>query len=89
MKQMTNEELYQLAKKRVMAKKLFSAHLRLFLAVSLLLVAISVANNATWFIFPVAGWGVVVVLHKLYLNSLLNGGDEVEKEFAALKEKYK
>ena len=87
MKKMTDEELYALAKKRILAKKAFNIHLATFIVVSILLVAISLYNNSLWFIFAVGGWGIGVIAHRFALNSILNSGDEIEREFNQLKNK--
>ena len=79
------DELYQIAKKRVKAKKGFQIHLMVYFLVSLLLIFISLSNNAFWFVFPVIGWGIAVIAHFIGLNSSLNSEDEVEKEMRKLK----
>lgn len=89
MNNMTDKELYDLAKKRVTAKKAFNTHLAIYIAVSILLIAISVSNESTWFIFPVLGWGIGVVAHRVSLNSLLNSNNDIEREFNELKRSMK
>ena len=86
---MTDKELYNLAKKRVAAKKVFNIHFATYIAVSILLIAISVLNGSTWFIFPVLGWGIGIVAHKMSLSSLLNSNNDIENEFNELKRNMK
>ena len=85
MNEVKDKELYELAKKRVFAKKSFTMHLNIYLIVSLLLFAISVYNKSNWFIFPVVGWGIGVIAHKISLNTFLSSKSDIEEEFALLK----
>lgn len=83
----TEEELYNLAKKRVASKKAFKIHFTVYILVSLLLTFISLSNGSFWFIFPIVGWGIGILAHKFALNSMLNNQDDVEEEFNRLKNK--
>jgi len=68
--QPTEDEIYQKARKRVDEKKGFYAHLCVYLAINLLIVIIWLVTSLgayPWFIFPVGGWGVVVILHSLFV----------------------
>jgi uncharacterized membrane protein len=68
--QPTEDEIYEKAKKRVEEKKGFYAHLCVYLAMNLLIVVIWLVTslgNYPWFIFPVGGWGVIVILHALFV----------------------
>lgn len=82
---MNDKELYKAAKRRVMAKKGFKIHLATFIAISLLLFVISYLNHQNWWIYPVIGWGIGIVIHAVSLNSALGSGSEIEKEMEALK----
>lgn len=85
MNKLTDEELYKLAKKRVWAKKAFNIHLGIYLIISLMLIGLSVYNKSNWFIFPVLGWGIGIVAHKISLHSFLNSKHDIENEFLSLK----
>jgi len=64
---MNNQEAYQRAKKRVTAKVRFYRHLTIYIAVSILLIIINVSTSTEylWFIWPLMGWGLAVLLHAL------------------------
>ena len=85
MNKYTDEELYKLAKKRVFAKKTFNTHLGIYVIISLMLVIISVYNKSNWFVFPVVGWGIGILAHKISLNTFLNSKNDIESEFIFLK----
>lgn len=89
MNELKNEELYNLAKKRVFAKKVFNMHLYIYILISILLTIISLYNNANWFIFPVLGWGIAIIVHKISLNLFLNSKNQIDNEFNSLKEQNK
>lgn len=68
--QPTEDEIYQKAKKRVEEIKGFYAHLCVYLVINILIVIIWLVTSLgffAWFIFPVGGWGVVVILHALFV----------------------
>ena len=64
---MNNEKAYERAKKRVEAKVGFYRHLMIYIAVCVLLTLVnfSTSTDHLWFIWPVMGWGLAVVLHAL------------------------
>lgn len=82
---MSDKELYKVAKRRVMARKAFKIHLATFAVVSLFLFIISYLNRENWWIFPVIGWGIGVVIHAVSVSSALGAGSEIEREMEALK----
>lgn len=82
---MSDKELYKAAKRRVMARKAFKIHLATFAVVSLFLFIISYLNRENWWIFPVIGWGIGVVIHAVSVSSELGAGSEIEREMEALK----
>lgn len=82
---MSDKELYKAAKRRVMAKKAFKIHFATFAVVSLFLFIISYLNRENWWIFPVIGWGIGVVIHAVSVSSALGAGSEIEREIEALK----
>ena len=82
---MSDKELYKAAKRRVMARKAFKIHLATFAVVSLFLFIISYLNRENWWIFPVIGWDIGVVIHAVSVSSALGAGSEIEREMEALK----
>ena len=64
---MNDQKAYQRAKKRAEAKVKFYRHLAIYIAVNILLIIInfSTSTDHLWFIWPVMGWGLAVVLHAL------------------------
>lgn len=82
---MSDKELYKVAKRRVMARKAFKIHLATFAVVSLFLFIINYLNRENWWIFPVIGWGIGVVIHAVSVSSALGAGSEIEREMEALK----
>ena len=65
---MSEEQVYEQAKKRVEAKRAFYVHLTIYIIVNILLILIwaFVADRGfPWFIFPLCGWGIAIVIHFL------------------------
>ncbi len=89
--QMSEQEIYQLAKKRVEEKKGFYIHFAVYVLVNIFLVIIWAASGAgfPWFIFPLGGWGIGVLFHFLgvFLFSRQSNWEkrEIEKEVERLK----
>ena len=90
--QMSDEELYSLARKRVEEKKGFYTHFAVYLAVNALMVAIWAVTGAgyPWFFFPLAGWGIGILFHFLGVFVFSRGTGtwerkEIEKEVERLK----
>ncbi len=80
----TNEdELRELARRRVENRQGFIIHATLFLAVNLALFAIWRFTGAhyPWFLWPLFGWGVGIVAHGLSL--LFGPGSPSEKRALA------
>jgi len=65
--EMSEEEIYKEARKRVEEKKGFFIHLTIYIVVNIVLVIIWATTRAgfPWFIFPLAGWGIGVLFHGL------------------------
>ena len=72
---MNNQEAYQRAKKRVKAKVRFYRHLTIYIAVCVLLMLInfSTSTEYLWFIWPLMGWGIAVLLHALRVFGFAGG----------------
>ena len=66
--QMSEEELYREARKRVEAKKGFFIHLTVYIIVNIMLVliwAFPAGGGFPWFVFPLGGWGIGILFHFL------------------------
>lgn len=63
----TDNELREIAKRRVQARNGFLIHLTLYVTVNLGLVLIWAATGRgyPWFVWPLAGWGIGIVSHAL------------------------
>jgi hypothetical protein len=60
----TEDTKYQVAKERVQAIKGFYIHLTVYIAVNLLLFLVDVITSpdTLWFFWPLAGWGIAIVI---------------------------
>ena len=78
---MNNQEAYQRAKKRVTAKVGLYRHLTIYIAVNILLIIINVSTSTEylWFIWPLMGWGLAVVLHALSVFAFSDESGVTEK----------
>jgi hypothetical protein len=88
---MTDEEIYQLARKRVEEKKGFFIHFTVYVCVNALLIIIWAVNGDgfPWFVFPLAGWGIGIMFHFLGVFVFGRQGEwerrEIEKEVERLR----
>ena len=65
---MSEEAIYEEAKKRVKAQKEFYVHLAVYICVNAFLVliwAFPAGGGFPWFVFPLGGWGIGIVFHAL------------------------
>ena len=90
--QMSEEELYREARKRVEEKKGFFTHLAVYIIVNILLViiwAFPSGGGSPWFLWPLGGWGIGVLFHFLgvFVFSRKSNWEkrEVEKEVERLR----
>ena len=92
---MTEEKLRQIARKRAKAKLGFYIHLIVYVCINVLLFAIWYLtlepDGFPWFIFPLIGWGIALVIHAIvtfYGNSTEESLEDrmTEQELAKLKE---
>ena len=89
--QMSEEELYERARKRVEEKKGFYTHLIAYIAVNILLIIIWAVTGAgfPWFVFPLGGWGIGILFHFLGVFVFSRPSDwerrEIEKEAERLR----
>jgi hypothetical protein len=63
----TEQELYESAKKRVEVKIGFYSHLGVYAGVNLLLIIINLLSSPEylWFRWPLLGWGIGLLFHGL------------------------
>ena len=68
---MSEEEIYEEARKRVKAKREFFSHLTAYIAVNILLIIIWAVTGAgfLWFLFPLCGWGIGLFFH--FMNTFV------------------
>ena len=87
----TEETKYQKAKERVEAIKGLYIHLTVYVVVNLILFSINmiVSPDGLWFLWPLMGWGVGVVIHALSVFGFGPGfgADWEEKKIAELMKK--
>jgi hypothetical protein len=89
--QLFEKELYERARRRVAAKKGFFIHLSVYIIVNAFLFVVWAVTGSPfpWFIFPLCGWGVGVIIHGLAVFLFSGTSDwevkEVEKEVERMK----
>jgi len=88
----SEEEIYQKARKRVEEKKGFYTHLAVYILVNILLViiwAFPSGGGYPWFLWPLGGWGIGILFHFLgvFVFSRSTGWEtrEIEKEAERLR----
>ncbi len=92
--ELTQEEIYNLARKRVEEKKALLIHVVVYVVVNALLVVIWWVSGSSypWFVWPLAGWGVGLIFHILgvFIFNREMGWEKkaVEKEAEKMWEKY-
>ncbi|MCU5224707.1 MULTISPECIES: 2TM domain-containing protein [Bacillus] len=64
---MERNENYLRAKKRVENLKAFYIHLMVYILVNLMLFFINISSDSSklWFLYPLGGWGIGIVIHGL------------------------
>lgn len=64
---MERDEIYLRAKKRMENLKAFYIHLTVYILVNLMLFFINVSSDSSklWFLYPLGGWGIGIVIHGL------------------------
>ena len=87
-RQMSEDEIYELAKQRVKAKKDFYSHLGAWVIVNIVLVivwALSTPGGYMWFLWPLCIWGFFVLVHFVQVFILKARSDKVSIEKEAEK----
>ncbi|MED1114186.1 2TM domain-containing protein [Bacillus paramycoides] len=64
---MERDEVYLRAKKRMENLKAFYIHLTVYILVNLMLFLINVSSDSSklWFLYPLGGWGIGLLIHGL------------------------
>ena len=64
---MERDDVYLRAKKRVENLKAFYIHLMVYILVNLMLFFINISSDSSklWFLYPLGGWGIGIVIHGL------------------------
>jgi len=89
--EMSEEEIYAEARKRVEEKKGFIIHFSVYVIVNIVLVLIwwGTGTGHPWFIYPLGGWGIGILFHFLgvFVFSRQSGWEKraVDKEVERLK----
>ena len=93
-KQLSEDEVYELAKKRVQAKKKFYGNLGAWAVVNAILViiwALTTPGGYPWFLWPLCIWGAFILAH--YLRVFVFGRKSdigaVEKEAEKIRRESK
>jgi hypothetical protein len=88
---MSEEQIYEQAKKRVEAKKGFFVHLTVYIVVNIMLVliwAFAAGGGYPWFLWALGGWGIGVLFHFLGVFVFGQKSDRaaIEKEAEKIRE---
>jgi hypothetical protein len=90
---MSEEEIYEEAKKRVKERREFYTHLTTYLIINAALFIIWMATGAgyPWFLFPLGGWGIGLIFHFFNTFVFTNRFDRsaVEKEAERIRREQK
>ncbi|MFD6441206.1 2TM domain-containing protein [Peribacillus sp. NPDC060186] len=78
---MENEEKYLRAKRRVENLKAFYIHLTVYFLVNVMLFVINLITDTSywWFLYPLGGWGIGVLIHCISTFAQGNFGSEWEE----------
>ncbi len=87
---MSDEELREIAKKRIEARKGFRMHLLVYLLVNAFLIIIYWINTPggyPWFVYPLCGWGIGLAAHALETRNILSkkNVDDIDDEVERLR----
>jgi len=83
--QLSDEEIYAQARKRVEEKKGFFAHLTVYVLVNTMMILVWVflaRSSHPWFVWTLGGWGVGLVLHYLSVFVFSRRGGWENRELA-------
>ncbi|MFC2014814.1 2TM domain-containing protein [Chloroflexota bacterium] len=87
---MSEEEIYEEAKKRVAAKRGFYSNLVSYVVVNIILMiiwAFPAGGGYPWFLWPLGGWGIGLIMHYIQVFVWPKGGDRaaIAKEVENIK----
>jgi len=89
--QTTESALQRQARRRVNQKMGFYIHATVFVVVNLGLAALSWAGGRSWYLWPLAGWGLGLAIHGIVIFTSLNGDglreQMMEREVERLRER--
>jgi hypothetical protein len=93
-KQISEEEIYEEAKKRVKARRDFYGHLVFYVAVNIICFLIWVLGDRgyPWFLWVLGPWGILIVLpHYLRIFVLAGKSDKgaIEKEAERIRREHR
>jgi hypothetical protein len=81
---MTEEQIYEQARKRVEEKRGFFSHLAAYVVVNVILFLIwyYASGGFPWFVFPLGGWGIGLLFHFLgvFVFDTMGSQGAIEKE---------
>ncbi len=90
--EMSEKEIYEVARKRVEEKKGFFIHLAVYIIINTVLVliwAFASGGGYPWFIWPLGGWAIGLLFHFLsvFVFSKQTGWEkrEIEKEMEKIR----
>ena len=91
--ELSEDELYKLALKRIKIKRDFISHWASYVAVNAFLVALNLLSSPDnlWFYWPLGGWGIGLFIHAVDTYSLLNlthNKQAVEKEMDKIRNNH-
>jgi len=91
---MSEEQIYEEARKRVEEKQGFFIHLTVYIIINIMLVliwAFAAGGGFPWFIFPLGGWGIGLLLHFLFVFVFGGKSDRgaIEKEVERIRREQK
>jgi hypothetical protein len=87
---MSEEQIYEEAKKRVEAKWGFYSNLIAYVVVNTILIiiwAFPAGGGYPWFLWPLGGWGIGLIMHYIQVFVWPKGGNRtaIEKEVEKIK----
>lgn len=93
-KQLSEEQMYEEAKKRVKAKRDFWGHFGTWAAINTMLIiiwALTDLGGYPWFVWPLGIWGVFVLFHylRVFVFERRSDREAVAKEIERIKREQK
>jgi hypothetical protein len=90
-RQMSDEELYRLARRRVMVRRGFFVHLGVYIVVNAFLVLVwyMTGHGYPWFLWVLGGWGIGLLLNAVAVFTMGSEEGAVNKEYEKLKQQMR